>query len=57
MKNIIVTGGCGFIGRNLCESLLADGDCVYALDNFYTGSRENMKELLKKYKKMLKFFG
>ena len=47
MKNIIVTGGCGFIGRNLCESLLADGDCVYALDNFYTGSRENMKELLK----------
>ena len=41
MKNIIVTGGCGFLGRNLCCSLLEEGHNVFAVDNFFTGTREN----------------
>ena len=47
MKNIIVTGGCGFLGRNLCCSLLEEGHCVYAVDNFFTGTRENAAGLQK----------
>ncbi len=46
MKNILVTGGCGFLGRNLCASLLEDGNKVYAVDNFYTGSLKNAESLL-----------
>lgn len=41
MKNIIVSGGCGFIGTNLCRSLLEDGSRVFAVDNFFTGTWEN----------------
>lgn len=48
MKNIIVTGGCGFLGTNLCRSLLEQGNRVYAVDNFFTGTRENA-EFLSKY--------
>lgn len=45
-KNILVTGGAGFIGSNLCEALLALGNKVTCLDNFATGKRENIAELL-----------
>jgi dTDP-glucose 4,6-dehydratase len=41
----VVSGGAGFIGSHLCEALLAHGISVVALDNFITGSRENLKTL------------
>src|SRR5438105_1120895 len=43
---ILVTGGAGFIGSHLCERLLADGQDVLCLDNFFTGRRENIAHLL-----------
>jgi len=45
-KKILVTGGAGFIGSNLCQSLLEKGNQVICLDNFATGKRENIKEFL-----------
>lgn len=45
-KNILVTGGAGFIGSNLCEALINLGNKVTCLDNFATGKRENIAELL-----------
>lgn len=46
MKTVLVTGGAGFIGSHLCKRLLADGDSVVCVDNFTTGSRQNIIELL-----------
>ena len=46
-KTILVTGGAGFIGSNLCEALLEKGNKVVCLDNFATGKRENLEHLLK----------
>jgi UDP-N-acetylglucosamine 4-epimerase len=46
-KRILVTGGAGFIGSNTCESLISEGHEVICLDNFITGRRSNIKELLK----------
>lgn len=46
---ILVTGGAGFIGSNLCESLLQDGIQVTCLDNFATGHIENLLPLMKEY--------
>jgi UDP-glucuronate decarboxylase len=43
---VLVTGGAGFIGSHLCERLLARGDHVICLDNFFTGRRENIQHLL-----------
>jgi UDP-glucuronate decarboxylase len=43
---ILVTGGAGFIGSHLCERLLAEGNDVLCLDNFFTGRRENIEHLL-----------
>ena len=44
----LVTGGAGFIGSHLCERLVAAGDEVLCLDNFYTGTKENIRHLLLK---------
>ncbi|WP_276166289.1 SDR family oxidoreductase [Zobellia alginiliquefaciens] len=43
---ILVTGGAGFIGSNLCETLLLNGNKVICLDNFATGKRKNIKPFL-----------
>jgi UDP-glucuronate decarboxylase len=43
---ILVTGGAGFIGSHLCERLIAEGHDVICLDNFFTGRRENVFNLL-----------
>jgi len=45
-KSILVTGGSGFIGSHLCEKLLAGGNHVVCLDNFLTGSMENIRHLM-----------
>jgi UDP-glucuronate decarboxylase len=45
-KRVLVTGGAGFLGSHLCERLLADGHDVLCVDNFFTGSRENIFPLL-----------
>jgi len=45
-KRVLVTGGAGFIGSNLCEALLDKGNKVICLDNFATGKRENLENLL-----------
>lgn len=46
MKRILVTGGAGFIGSHLCERLLSEGNDVISLDNYFTGSKENIVHLL-----------
>ena len=46
MKRILVTGGAGFIGRHLCEQLLAQGHEVLCVDNFFSGARHNIVDLL-----------
>ena len=43
---ILVTGGAGFIGSHLCERLLGEGNDVICLDNFFTGSRDNIIHLM-----------
>lgn len=46
MKRVLVTGGAGFIGSHLCERLLNDGCDVICLDNYFTGSKDNVRHLL-----------
>jgi UDP-glucuronate decarboxylase len=46
MKRILVTGGAGFIGSHLCERLLKEGNEVICLDNYFTGSKTNVVNLL-----------
>lgn len=46
MKRILITGGAGFIGSHLCERLLNEGNEVICLDNFFTGSKDNIRHLL-----------
>ena len=47
-KRILITGGAGFLGSHLCERLLNDGHEVLCLDNFYTGTKENIVHLVDK---------
>lgn len=53
--NILVTGGAGFIGSNLCESLLQKGYSVVCLDNLATGKIENIEHLLLNYPETFTF--
>lgn len=45
-KRILITGGAGFIGSHLCTRLLAEGNDIICLDNFFTGSKENISHLI-----------
>src|SRR5215217_170409 len=45
-RRVLVTGGAGFIGSHLCRRLLERGDEVLCVDNFFTGTRHNVHELL-----------
>ena len=45
-KRVLVTGGAGFLGSHLCERLLAEGHDVLCVDNFYTGTKDNIAHLL-----------
>ena len=47
MKKILVTGGAGFIGSHLCKKLLDEGNDVLCLDNYFTGTKENISGLFK----------
>lgn len=46
-RRVLVTGGVGFIGSNLCTRLLERGNEVLCVDNFYTGRRRNIQHLLR----------
>ncbi len=46
MKRILVTGGAGFLGSHLCERLLAEGEEIICLDNFFTGRKDNIVHLM-----------
>lgn len=46
MKRVLITGGAGFIGSHLCERLLNEGNDVICLDNYFTGSKDNVRHLL-----------
>jgi UDP-glucuronate decarboxylase len=48
MKRILVTGGAGFIGSHLCDRLLAEGNEIICLDNYFTGSKRNIIHLIDK---------
>jgi len=45
-RRVLVTGGAGFIGSHLCARLLARGDDVLCVDNFFTGTKDNVRDLL-----------
>ena len=46
MKRILITGGAGFLGSHLCDKLIEQGNEVLCLDNFFTGSKDNIIHLL-----------
>lgn len=46
MKKILVTGGAGFLGSHLCDQLIAQGHHVLCVDNYFTGSKQNIEHLL-----------
>ena len=45
-KRILVTGGAGFLGSHLCERLLAEGNDILCVDNYFTGRKDNIAQLL-----------
>ncbi|TSE22737.1 UDP-glucose 4-epimerase [Tepidimonas sediminis] len=46
LQRLHITGGAGFLGSHLCDRLLADGHDVLCVDNFFTGSKDNIRHLL-----------
>jgi UDP-glucuronate decarboxylase len=46
IKQILITGGAGFLGSHLCDRLIARGDSVLCVDNYFTGSKRNIAHLL-----------
>ncbi|CAK0748512.1 UDP-glucuronate decarboxylase [Azospirillaceae bacterium] len=46
MKRILVTGGAGFLGSHLCRRLLKEGNDIVCVDNFYTGNKKNVYDLM-----------
>jgi len=46
MSSVLVTGGAGFLGSHLCDRLIEHGDDVICVDNFFTGSKENVRHLI-----------
>ena len=49
-KQILITGGAGFIGSHLCENLLEGGSDVLCVDNFFTGDKRNISHLLENHR-------
>ena len=49
-KRILVTGGAGFLGSHLCKRLIDDGHDVLCVDNFFTGTKDNVMELLDEHR-------
>lgn len=49
-RRTLITGGAGFLGSHLCERLLSEGHEVLCLDNFYTGSKDNVRHLLESHR-------
>jgi len=45
MKRILITGGAGFLGSHLCDRLIGEGDDVVGIDNFFSGSKDNIRHL------------
>ncbi len=45
-KRVLVTGGAGFLGSHLCERLLAEGNSVLCVDNYFTGAKDNIAHLI-----------
>src|SRR5262245_17295515 len=48
-KRVLVTGGAGFLGSHLCERLLAQGHDVLCVDNFFTGTKDNVLTLIENH--------
>ena len=46
MKTILIAGGCGFIGSNLCAYLIQNNNKVICVDNFYTGNINNVNAIM-----------
>ena len=46
MKRVLITGGAGFLGSHLCDRLIKDGQDILCLDNFFTGSKQNIAHLI-----------
>lgn len=46
MARVLITGGAGFIGSHLCDRLIAEGNDVICLDNYFTGSKDNVRHLI-----------
>jgi UDP-glucuronate decarboxylase len=49
-KKILVTGGAGFIGSHLCRRLISEGNEVLCVDNFFTGNKNNVLDLMESKK-------
>ena len=56
-KRSLITGGAGFVGSHLVDRLLGEGHRVVALDNFYTGFRENIAHLEMEYHAVFEAIG